>query len=110
MNIKLFLWIIFIIPGLRIATNYSYEFKILNYLSDFLKKNENNLYCIWVCFIIVVCIYCADVLIEAINFTENKFINQSVNIKEIYNDLFQENYSSNELFCTNSKPVRNVCL
>lgn len=74
MNIKLFLWIIFIIPGLRIATNYSYEFKILNDISDFLKKNENNLYCIWVCFIIVVCIYCAAVLIEAINFTENKFI------------------------------------
>ena len=73
MNIKLFLWIIFIIPGLRIATNYSYEFKILNDISDFLKKNENNLYCIWVCFIIVVCIYCAAVLIEAINFTENKF-------------------------------------
>lgn len=110
MNIKLFLWIIFIIPGLRIATNYSYEFKILNDISDFLKKNENNLYCIWVCFIIVVCIYCAAVLIEAINFTENKFINQSVDIKEIYNDLFQENYSSNELFCTNSKPVRNVCI
>lgn len=73
MNIKLFLWLIFIIPCLRIATNYHYEYTILNNFIDFIKKKENNLYCIWVSIIVVVCIYFAAILIESIDITKNKF-------------------------------------
>ena len=73
MNIKLFLWLIFIISCLRIATNYHYEYTILNNFIDFIKKKENNLFCIWVSIIIVVCIYFAAILIESIDITKNKF-------------------------------------
>ena len=58
---------------LRIATNYHYEYTILNNFIDFIKKKENNLFCIWVSIIIVVCIYFAAILIESIDITKNKF-------------------------------------
>lgn len=73
MNIKLYLWLILIIPCLRIVTNYNYVWDILNNINDFLKKYENNLYCIWMSIVVVVCIYCAAILIESINLTRNKF-------------------------------------
>lgn len=73
MNIKLYLWFILSIPCLRIATNYNYVWNILNNINDFLKKYENNIYCIWMSIVVVVCIYCAAVLIESINLTRNKF-------------------------------------
>ncbi len=73
MHVKLFLWSIFVIPCLRIATNYNYEYKILNDIIKFLKKNENNLYCIWLSIIIVVCTYSTAILIESINITKNIF-------------------------------------
>lgn len=73
MNIKLYLWIILIIHRLRIATNYNYAWDILNSINDFLDKYENNLYSIWMSIVVVVCIYCAAILIESINLTRNKF-------------------------------------
>lgn len=73
MNIKLYLWFILIIPCLRIVTNYNYVWNILNNINDFLKKYENNIYCIWMSIVVVVCIYCAAILIESINLTRNKF-------------------------------------
>ena len=73
MNIKLYLWLILIIPCLRIATNYNYVWDILNSINNFLNKYENNLYCIWMSIVVVVCIYCAAILIESINLTRNKF-------------------------------------
>lgn len=73
MNIKLYLWLILIIPCLRIVTNYNYVWDILNNINHFLEKYENNLYCIWMSIVVVVCIYCAAILIESINLTRNKF-------------------------------------
>lgn len=73
MNIKLYLWLILIIPCLRIATNYNYVWNVLNNINHFLEKYENDLYCIWMSIVVVVCIYCAAILIESINLTRNKF-------------------------------------
>lgn len=73
MHVKLFLWLIFLIPCLRISTNYKYECKVLNNFNVIICKNSSNLYCIWVSVIVIVCIYCAAILIESINITKNKF-------------------------------------
>lgn len=54
-------------------TNYNYVWDILNNINHFLEKYENNLYCIWMSIVVVVCIYCAAILIESINLTRNKF-------------------------------------
>lgn len=76
-HIKLFLWIMFIIPCLRIVTNYNYEYKIFNNLNEFLKKYENNLYYIWISIAALVCVYCAAILIESINFAKNRFLSSN---------------------------------
>ena len=73
MHVKLFLWLIFLIPCLKISTNYKYECKVLNNFNDIIRKNGSNLYCIWVSAIVIVCIYSAAILIESINITKNKF-------------------------------------
>lgn len=77
MHIKLFLWIIFIIPFLRIISNYNYSYKVLNDFNCVLKKNEKSIYCIWVSIIAVVCLYCAAILIESINLTKTKLISSN---------------------------------
>lgn len=73
MHIKLYLWILVIIPGLKIFSNYHYKYDMLNNVSDYLKQMINNLYYFWISIVVVICIYCAAILIESINLTKNTF-------------------------------------
>ncbi|WP_100489195.1 hypothetical protein [Sporolactobacillus pectinivorans] len=73
MHIKLFLWSLIIIPVLKIASNYHYEYGMLNSVIDNLKVIGSSLYSIWLSIMIMICIYCAAILIESIYQAKNIF-------------------------------------
>lgn len=47
--------------------------------------------------------------LNVINKLENTFSNQTEDIKKIYNDIFEEHTSLDEMSCSNNEKVRNVC-
>ena len=48
--------------------------------------------------------------LNVINKLENTFSNQTEDIKKIYNDIFEEHTSLDEMSCSNNEKVRNVCI
>lgn len=71
--IKLFFWLIAIIPIMIICLSFSYNFIILSKLATYMNRNILCMKALWMSIFAISCFYCIAILIESISLSRDAF-------------------------------------
>ena len=79
--IKLFFWIIIVIPTIILCTEVKHNIKILDGVTNVVNKNSRLIISIWVATFVISAFYCVAILIESVSLSRRYF-----SISNLYNN------------------------
>lgn len=79
--IKLFFWIIIVIPTIILCTEVKHNIKILDGVTNVVNKNSRLIISIWVATFVISAFYCVAILIESVSLSRRSF-----SISNLYNN------------------------
>ena len=79
--IKLYFWIIIVIPTIILCTEVKHNIKILDGVTNVVNKNSRLIISIWVATFVISAFYCVAILIESVSLSRRSF-----SISNLYNN------------------------